>query len=208
MEYIYDKVWPRRAPRARQRVHLSVKWPAARAPRSSQAAVVSSPGRTGSPAPPSRIVGVLLSGRRALALRPRQADRDPDHPEQHGGGELRVAAHQPRQARRCQRSAPPQGARGAAPPANRRRRGRRSGFWGSSGGALPRDRWPGAPGTLSPQICAHSFLELASDTFHLISPWFESSPLPPRSTSFLIFGGPTAGRPGTLSPLSLCEFLF
>ena len=113
-------VWPRRAPCARQRVYLSVKWPAARAPRSSQAAVVSSPGRTGSPAPPSRIVGVLLSGRRALALRPREADRDPDHPEQHGGGELRVAAHQPRQARRCQRSAPPQGARGAAPPATAR----------------------------------------------------------------------------------------
>ena len=83
-------------------------------------AVVSSPGRTGSPAPPSRIVGVLLSGRRALALRPREADRDPDHPEQHGGGELRVAAHQPRQARRCQRSAPPQRARGAAPPATAR----------------------------------------------------------------------------------------
>ena len=100
----------------------SVKRPAARAPRSSQAAVVSSPGRTGSPAPPSRIVGVLLSGWRALALRPREAeaDRDPGHPEQHGGGELRVAAHQPRQARRCQRSAPPQRARGAAPPATAR----------------------------------------------------------------------------------------
>ena len=49
-----------------------------------------------------------------------------------------------------------------------------------AGGALPRDRWPGAPGTLSPGICAHSFLELVSNTFHLISPWFESSPLPPR----------------------------
>ena len=113
-----------------------------RSARSSQAAVVSSPGRTGSPAPPSRIVGVLLSGRRALALRPREADRDPGHPEQHGGGELRVAAHQPRQARRCQRSAPPQRARGAAslatarfhpPPEGRAAppatAGRRSGFW-------------------------------------------------------------------------------
>ena len=46
------------------------------------------------PRRPSRIVGVLLSGRRALAPCPREADRDPGHPEQHGGGVLRVAAHQ------------------------------------------------------------------------------------------------------------------
>ena len=56
-----------------------------------------------------------------------------------------------------------------------------------AGGALTWDRWPGAPGTLSPQICAHSFLELVSNTFHLISPWFESSPLLPRSTEIYLF---------------------
>ena len=193
--------WPRCAPRTpAHSFYASVKWPAARAalarrrpPSSPRLAARALP-----PLPPVSLASSSQAGApwRCARAKPTATLTTPSSTAAASSEWWRTSRVRPgavsgqrRPNERAERLLRPQ-LGSILPPKvallRRRQRGRRSGFWESS--VCRRrahwDRWPGAPGTLSPQICAHSFLELASDTFHLISPWFESSPSPPRSTSF------------------------